>query len=90
MFSADVCCIAYYILHEMSCPCHLQVCVCYVEGQDTVFLAPTGFGKSIVYQLAPLLVMDTQNPQFLIVMPLTALINDSIARLKVCCVLSRG
>lgn len=33
----------------------LNVINSYMSGTDTLFIAPTGFGKSLVYQLAPFL-----------------------------------
>lgn len=31
----------------------LETIASYVNGQDTVLVAPTGFGKSLIYQIAP-------------------------------------
>lgn len=39
-------------------PEQVKVIDSYLAGKDTVFIAPTGFGKSIVYQLAPFLMNE--------------------------------
>ena len=55
-----------------------------LAGQDTLTVMPTGSGKSLVYQLAALLIPGTT----LVVSPLVALMKDqaeSMARRKIPC-----
>lgn len=37
----------------------LQTLLSYCKGKDTVFIVPTGYGKSLIYQLAPF-ILDIQ------------------------------
>ena len=53
----------------------------FVGGNDVFALVPTGFGKSLIYQMAPLVVKEmglVQHPIVIIVSPLIALIEDQI------------
>ncbi len=53
----------------------------FLGGKDVSALLPTGFGKSLIYQLAPLIVKKIgriQNPIGIVVSPLIALIDDQI------------
>lgn len=57
----------------------------FISGKDVVGLLPTGFGKSLIYQLAPLVAKELArlggtevNPIVVIVSPLLALMEDQI------------
>lgn len=56
----------------------------FMEGKDVFGLLPTGFGKSLIYQLAPLVAKKlgkpnaNANPVVVVVSPLLALIEDQI------------
>lgn len=52
----------------------------FLDGKDVIALLPTGFGKSLIYQLAPLVSkkLGRQKPVVVVVSPLTALIEDQI------------
>ena len=53
----------------------------FLAGKDVFALLPTGFGKSLIYQLAPLVAKklgQVKNPIVVVVSPLTALIEDQI------------
>ena len=57
------------------------------EGNDIFFSAPTGFGKSIIYELIPVIADDMQGlipgSNFVIVIsPLKALIKDQVKYLN--------
>lgn len=62
-----------------------EVCLEYMKGNDVIFVAPTGFGKSVVFQLAPMLLSPTSDTlpsaRVIIVMPTIALIKDSMRKL---------
>ena len=49
--------------------------------RDALALPPTGFGKSLIYQLAPLVAKEmgfSQTPVVAVVSPLTALMEDQV------------
>ena len=53
----------------------------FLRGKDVFALLPTGFGKSLIYQLAPLVVKKmgkVKNPIIVVVSPLVALMEDQI------------
>ena len=53
----------------------------FLSGKDVFALLPTGFGKSLIYQLAPLVAKEMEtnpNPILIVVSPLVALIADQI------------
>lgn len=56
----------------------------FIEGKDVIGLLPTGFGKSLIYQLTPLVAKKmgkpkaNANPVVIVVSPLLALIEDQI------------
>ncbi|XP_063076479.1 ATP-dependent DNA helicase Q1-like [Engraulis encrasicolus] len=53
----------------------------FVGGKDILALLPTGYGKSLIYQIAPLVVQEMgrqQEPIIAVVSPLIALIQDQI------------
>lgn len=53
----------------------------FVGGKDVIALLPTGFGKSLIYQIAPLVVKEMgghPEPIVIIISPLIALIEDQI------------
>ena len=60
-----------------------------VEGKDTVCVLPTGYGKSLIYQLLPYL-FDVYNNNseekkqsaIIVLSPLNALMEDQISKLK--------
>ena len=50
-------------------------------GKDVFALLPTGFGKSLIYQIAPLVAKELgtkPNPIVIVVSPLVALVEDQI------------
>ncbi|XP_078607414.1 recQ-like DNA helicase BLM [Branchiostoma floridae x Branchiostoma japonicum] len=57
-----------------------EVLKAFLDGKDVLALLPTGFGKSLIYQIAPLVSrkLGRQNPIVVVVSPLTALIEDQI------------
>lgn len=54
------------------------VCLHYCRGKDVVFAAPTGFGKSVVFTLAPLILKGC----VIVVEPTIALVEDQMAKLS--------
>ena len=53
----------------------------FIGGKDVLAVLPTGFGKSLTYQLAPLVIKTMHpdiNPIVIIVSPLIALMDDQI------------
>lgn len=57
----------------------------FIQGKDVVALLPTGFGKSLIFQLAPLVAKELAtrngtelNPIVVVVSPLLALMEDQI------------
>ena len=53
----------------------------FLSGKDVFGVLPTGFGKSLIYQLAPLILkkmFPARNPIFIIISPLNALTEDQI------------
>ena len=55
----------------------------FAQGQDTVCLLPTGFGKSLIYQLAPylkasLLSKDVTSYAVLVISPLNSIMRDQV------------
>lgn len=56
-----------------------------VKKRDVLAILPTGYGKSLIYQLLPDIfnfVRETSSSIVLVVSPLTALIRDQVDRLK--------
>ena len=60
----------------------------FVSGTDVFLNLPTGFGKSLVFQMAPLVQAELSrghdrfaaNPVILIISPLVSLMEDQLAR----------
>ena len=53
----------------------------FVEKEDVFAVLPTGFGKSLIYQLAPLVGKKlglAENPVVVVVSPLVALMKDQV------------
>ena len=52
----------------------------FLQGRDVFGFLPTGFGKSLIYQLAPLVLeeMGQEKPIIIVVSPLVALMEDQI------------
>ena len=53
----------------------------FLYGKDVLAVLPTGYGKSLIYQLAPLVtkkLSPTRNPLFIVISPLNALMEDQI------------
>ena len=60
-----------------------------ISGKDVFVSLPTGYGKSVIYQLAPLIVEemarldgDTRSAIVLVISPLVSLIKDQVRHLK--------
>lgn len=51
----------------------------YIEKRDTMIIAPTGFGKSLLYILAPI-VQPTSST--LVILPLLSMINDNLQKIS--------
>ena len=52
------------------------------NGQDTVCLLRTGFGKSVIYQLSPfLLEHKVENSITLVISPLNSIMQDQVMKL---------
>ena len=52
---------------------------------DCICVLPTGYGKSLIYQLLPFVFdewLETENSCILVISPLTAIIEDQIAKLS--------
>ena len=62
----------------------LETCVNILMGNDTLIIAATGTGKSICYQLPPLMLRDIgfTNVTIIVISPLISLIEDQIASLN--------
>ena len=52
------------------------------HGKDTFVLMPTGSGKSLIYQILPLLFNYVDNPVVLVISPLNSIIYEQIKKLK--------
>ena len=53
----------------------------FLSGKDVLAVLPTGFGKSLIYQLAPLVtkkMFPDCNPIYIVVSPLVALMEDQV------------
>ena len=53
----------------------------FLGRKDVLAVLPTGFGKSLIYQLAPLVtkkISPSSNPIFIVVSPLVELMDDQI------------
>ena len=64
---------------QMNLLCH------FLNGNDCMGVLPTGYGKSIIYQLAPVVARNlnpthfSKEPVLIVVSPINALIDDQIA-----------
>lgn len=60
------------------------VCLKYIfEGLDVIAILPTGFGKSLIYQLLPwMLPVKEKNNIVIVAAPLNSIIEDQISSLK--------
>jgi len=61
--------------HSTLRPAQLEALACALDGRDCLVIAPTGAGKSVCYQLPPLLTGKVS----VVVTPLVALMQDQVA-----------
>ncbi|MEY4512080.1 MAG: hypothetical protein RLZZ450_4202 [Pseudomonadota bacterium] len=54
----------------------------FIEGRDALVVLPTGYGKSLCFQLPALLLARRGEGSTLVVSPLIALMNDQVAALR--------
>ncbi len=59
-------------------PYQKTVCTAMIEGKDSLLVMPTGYGKSLCYQLPGL----ARGGTTLVISPLIALMEDQVAKLK--------
>jgi ATP-dependent DNA helicase RecQ len=64
----------------------LECILQYLHGRDAMLIAPTGYGKSLVFQLAPqsfsrVSLLPIAGCSVLIISPLNSLISDNISQL---------
>ena len=52
--------------------------------KDTVAILPTGYGKSLIYQLLPPLLSKCEKAVVLVISPLNSLIDDQIKKINNC------
>ena len=52
----------------------------FINGEDVFALLPTGFGKSLIYQLAPLVLeeLGVEKPLVIVISPLVALMEEQV------------
>lgn len=63
----------------------LEVISQYMQERDCYFSAPTGFGKSVLFQMAPLLFdhqLKTDNAAVIVIVPTVSLALDTVSKLK--------
>lgn len=66
----------------------LQCLLTLLHYKDLMFVAPTGYGKSIIFQLAPLVLgqcLPSRTAAVVIVSPLLTLIADNIRNMEAVC-----
>ena len=64
-------------LNQLKCLSHL------LDGHDVIGVLPTGFGKSLIYQLLPLILPQKRNRNILLVVaPLSSIILDQATILE--------
>ena len=59
--------------HQM----HINTIKSFMRGCDSILCAPTGYGKSVIYQIAPSVLPSCSN-KALVISPLLSLISDSV------------
>ena len=52
--------------------------------KDTVAILPTGYGKSLIYQLLPPLLSKFKKAVVLVISPLNSLIDDQVKKINTC------
>ena len=68
-------------LHESALSCAVDL----ARGKDVFGIMPTGFGKSLIFQLFPRLAkaaLTLENSTIIFVSPLTSIMRDQVEQLK--------
>ena len=63
----------------------IEALLCVIEKRDIMAILPTGYGKSLIYQLAPLILKDYYNLQksvSMVLIPLNSIMQDQIIALQ--------
>ena len=61
----------------------LQAKTSYLQGYDVIAVLPTGFGKSLIYQLLPFIIpVKSKSNIVIVVSPLTSIIEDQLTILS--------